>query len=409
MHDEALQRLHSFFSLAVDKFKRGNTHAGHEYIQRCRDIAENLEFGPQTPSEVLSKCYLVGAYEAVLSCFQQCGGKGASGDMLPIMACGIYASRGEPHEILKAAKHIANVEQRRLRQKSAELWKVINTPLTNEPSIDLLVLTYNREAYVEQSLRQLGKTLYKNYRVFIADNGSTDKTWEIVQHAKDFFPANIPVQIQRFPTNIGRPAGHNWLLTEMDHGDAEYIAIGDDDLIDVPTDWLHRMIQTMKAIPDCACVGGKAISPGWPESIHAGIRNIIGFDSQGIHMTNDGECYDVAQFDYVDIVDHVIGCLHIFDRRSLEQAGLFDIRFTPCQMVDIEHHLRMRLAGVNIAFNGFIKFTHLRGMGKAVGNERALLGNSLGNMLKLMYKYSEEEVCEGIARRHEERNAWLMV
>ena len=47
-------------------------------------------------------------------------------------------------------------------------------------------------------------------------------------------------------------------------------------------------------------------------------------------------------------------------------------------------------------------------MGKAVGQERALLGNSLGNLLKLTYKYSAEEVLDGISRRHEERNAWLM-
>jgi len=402
--------IFSLFSLARSKFEHGKEEAGKQYLQSLLEVSSTMardDFSSAhlADPELLQRLYLSGAHDALLNLFEA---GDISGDNAAIMAASIYFSRNEPHKALLAAKGIGDFEQRRLRQKTVELWQDIHAPLEHEPRVHLLVLAHNREDYAEESLRQLGRTDYRNYAVFLADNGSSDSTWEIVCRAKEFFPPHVPVHIQRFPTNIGRPAGHNWLLTGHDHSAADYIAIGDDDLISVPPTWLTAMVNTIRAFPNCACVGGKAKSPGWPAMIHAGIRNITDFGPGYINLTNNGESPDLGQFDYVDIVDHVIGCLHIFDRKHLEQAGLFDIRFSPCQCVDIEHHLRMRLAGMNIVFNGLISFVHLRGMGKAVGKEKALQGNSLGNLMKLSYKYEAETVHREIAERHAERNRWLV-
>ena len=405
--ETAPEHLSSLFSLAKSKFQRDNAAAGARYVEKFLSEVGNVPLEKLATKEMLSMLYQAGAHDTLLELFASAEGEAMHG-MLPYVASAIFFSRNEPHNALLAAKYIQNPEQRRLRQKAAELWSTLHAPLVEEPEVHLLILTYNRVDYVEESLRQLGRTRYANYSVFIADNGSTDGTWDIAKRAAEFFPPHIPVHVQRFPTNIGRPAGHNWLLTGHDHSQADYIAIGDDDLISVPQNWLADMVQTAKAFPRCACVGGKAVSPGWPASVHAGIRNITDFGPGFIELTNNGESYDIGQFDFVDIVDHVIGCLHIFDRRALDDAGLFDIRFSPCQCVDIEHHLRMRLAGMDIVFNGFVHFVHLRGMGKAVQNEKGLQGNSYGNLIKLSYKYDTETVHKEIAARHEERNTWLM-
>jgi GT2 family glycosyltransferase len=274
--------------------------------------------------------------------------------------------------------------------------------------VHLIVLTHNRAAYVEQALRQLGETAYRNYAVYIADNGSSDGTREISLRAREFFPPHVQVETQAFPVNIGRPAGHNWLLAGYDHDAAEFIAIGDDDLTRVPPDWLTRMVRTAQVFSGCACVGGKALNPGWPARVHCGARNVTVFGRHlGLEMTNDGEQEDLGQFDYVDLVDHVIGCLHIFDRRALEESGFFDIRFSHSQCVDVEHHLRLRLAGKNIVFNGLIAFEHQRVTGNAAAGDEALMGNSMGNVVKLLYKYNEKEVRCALEERRRERAAWL--
>lgn len=357
--------------------------------------------------EHMAILYQCTAVEPLLDLFENVQ-DAADGAALAQMASALYFSRHEPHNAARAARRLVSPEECRLRAKTAELWEAVMAPLPEEPLVHLLILTCNRASYVENALRQLGKTSYRNYSVYIADNGSTDGTWDIVQRAQDFFPSHVKVNLLNFPTNIGRPAGHNWLLTAFDHSAADYIAIGDDDLIAVPQDWLTRMVQTARAIPGCGCVGGKALSPGWPATVHGGIRNIIEFSPQAVALTNEGDCPDVGQFDYIDIVDHVIGCLHIFDRCALESAGLFDIRLSPCQFVDIEHHLRMRLAGMRIVFNGLIHFMHLRGMGKEVQKSASLNGNSLGNRIKLFYKYDQNLVQRELAARREDRRQWLL-
>ncbi len=351
--------------------------------------------------------YLAGEQDLLLEVYARHAGK-STHDLLPMLAAAVFFARQEPQKALNVSKYIRNLEQRRLCQKTAELWPVLHAPLEREPRVHLLILTYNREDYVARALEQLAATDYTNYAVYIADNGSGDRTLECVRQAARCFPDHVPVHIQAFPTNIGRPAGHNWLLTEHDHRDAEFIAIGDDDLVRVPPDWLKRMIQTARAFPGCGCVGGKALTPGWPLMVHGSARDIRQFGPDTIRLTNSDDQIDLGQFDYVDIVDHVIGCLHIFDRAAFEETGLFDISLSPCQYVDIEHHIRMLSGQRRIIYNGLIAFEHYRGMGARVGKDAVLGGNSAGNILKILSKHDIKATNEQLIRYHESRNAWLL-
>lgn len=407
----ALGKAEYLFTLAGRHKNQGDEEGFLSFSARycaavCNAIADGTAGADELPG-ALAKLYLTGDADLLFSLLQAAPQNGDN-DFLARMASAAAFREGEPHRALIAAKQIRSAEERRLRQKTAEMWGTLQSPLAEEPRVHLLILSHNRVEHVEHALCELAATDYRNYAVFIADNGSSDGTWDIVRRAGDIFPEHVPVSVQSFPTNIGRPAGHNWLLTGHDHSPAEFIAIGDDDLIRVPPDWLTRMVQTARAFPGCACVGGKALSPGWPPLVHGGIRNITAFGDSRLDLTNGDEQTDIGQFDYVDIVDHVIGCLHIFDRAELEDTGLFDIRFSPCQCVDIEHHLRMRLAGKKIVFNGLIAFEHMRAMGRAVAKDSSLLGNSVGNVVKLLYKYPRDTVHKALAERREERNAWLM-
>jgi GT2 family glycosyltransferase len=404
-----LEHLLSLHNLVRHSAGRNNDASRAERGRRLAEAAAGFLRGNPARSDLLSALgllYQAGGYEEIYELFPDLCAE--TGDDLPArLAVSAAFALGRPDRALRAAKAVHDPEARRLRQKTAELWEDLHAPLEREPRVHLLVLTHNRKQHAEHALRRLAGTAYGNYAVYIADNGSEDGTWETVRRACRIFPASVPVLPVRFPTNIGRPAGHNWLLTAHDHSAADYIAIGDDDLIRVPPDWLSRMVLTARLFPDCACVGGKGLTPGWPARVHAGIRNFTNFGNGSVDLTNSDEQDDLGQFDYLDMVDHVIGCLHIFDRRHLEETGLFDIRFSPCQCVDIEHHLRMRLAGKTIVFNGLIAFEHLRGMGRALTRDAALMGNSIGNVVKLLYKYQPETVARELTARRRERNAWL--
>lgn len=334
-------------------------------------------------------------------------GKYENCDFTNIIASSLFFKSLEPHNAIQFIRKIKNKEEQALRLKAVGMWQNLHRSLEAEPRVHLLLLSYNRIDFVYNALCELAKTNYKNYAVYIADNGSSDGTWEIVQKANEIFPEDIPVYVEQLPTNIGRPAGHNWLLTKYSHADAEYIAIGDDDLVSVPENWLEQMIKTFQEIPNCGCVGGKALSPGTPLRVHGGIRNFIEFEKGVLNLTNGDEQNDIGQFDYVDMVDHVIGCLHVFDKKAFEKAGLFDIALSPCQCVDIEHQLRLNFAGYKIAFNGLIGFEHWRAMGKAVVKSQRLIGNSIGNALKVTYKHDISKTHKALKKREKHRQEWL--
>jgi GT2 family glycosyltransferase len=410
----------SYLNLANHYLRKGNKER-HAHFLRLADKVGSTEGAVQgnSPShgrgfqkqpdcpgnEELIQLFNLGREQILIELFDHY----SDHELLPYLTSAIHFSQGNPAQAAQAAAGIRNREQRKLRQKTAELWDVLHAPLANEPRVHLIILCHNRENYVERALQQLASTNYDNYAVYLADNGSADKTWEVVQEAVKHFPAHVPVAMERFPTNIGRPAGHNWLLTKYDHSGADYIAIGDDDLVEVPPDWLTRMIQTARVFPKCAVVGGKALNPGKPDVIHGGVRNILEFTSDKLEMSNNDDVIDFGQFDYVDKVDHVIGCLHIYDRKVLGKVGLFDIRFSPCQFVDIDHHLRIRMADHEIIFNGLIAFKHLRGMGKKSQKNDSLAGNAFGNIHKLLHKHNTKKVNAVLQSNAKERLAWLLI
>lgn len=49
--------------------------------------------------------------------------------------------------------------------------------------IDILMATYNGEKYLEEQLASIENQTYTHWRLVVHDDGSTDKTWEIL---KDF-------------------------------------------------------------------------------------------------------------------------------------------------------------------------------------------------------------------------------
>ena len=350
----------------------------------------------------LSELLACGCYEQVLAA------RDAVHPDLPHLLTAALLREGDLAGAETLLGQLPETEETLLRRKALSLLPRLAEPLDVQPRVHLIVLCHNREKELMRSFEQLARTSYDNYAVYIADNGSTDATWERVQEARRLFPEHVPVTLERLPTNIGRPAGHNWLLTKYDHCAADYIAIGDDDLVSVSPDWLEMMVKTALLFPNAAAVGGKALDPGLPPIVHAGVRNITQFTDKEFSMTNSAPQVDVGQFDCIDLVDHVIGCLQLYDRAMLfDEAGLFDIRFSPCQCVDIEHHLRIRTLGRDIVYNGFIRFEHLRAMGRKVGGDRALWGNSLGNIIKLLMKYDDTEVNRKILTWRSNRQKWL--
>ena len=58
-------------------------------------------------------------------------------------------------------------------------------------TVDILLATYNGERYLDEQIRSILNQTYKDWRLIVHDDGSTDRTKEIIQHYSKQYDKNI--------------------------------------------------------------------------------------------------------------------------------------------------------------------------------------------------------------------------
>jgi len=97
--------------------------------------------------------------------------------------------------------------------------------MTNNNSfIDICMATYNGEKYLEQQLDSILEQTYKNFKINIIDDKSTDNTVEILKDYKIRFPNKIFYEVNG--NNIGFVKNFEKLLKKSTK---DYIALSDQD------------------------------------------------------------------------------------------------------------------------------------------------------------------------------------
>jgi glycosyltransferase involved in cell wall biosynthesis len=111
--------------------------------------------------------------------------------------------------------------------------------------IAVLLCAHNAEKYIEEAVDSILAQSCEDFEFFIVENGSTDRTWEIIQSCKDsrIKAFQTPVEQLSFNLNFG-----------MMQTEAEYIARMDADDIARPQR-LARQAAFLDANPDVHVVG----------------------------------------------------------------------------------------------------------------------------------------------------------
>lgn len=99
---------------------------------------------------------------------------------------------------------------------------------SKKAKVDILIPTYNREQYIEQCIDSILNQTYKDINIIIYDDGSTDKTRQIIEYYQKF---HSNIQYIRGVENRGVGFARNILL---ESSKAEYIAWQDSDDISNP-------------------------------------------------------------------------------------------------------------------------------------------------------------------------------
>ena len=96
------------------------------------------------------------------------------------------------------------------------------------PKVNILLSTYNGEAFLEQQLDSLQAQTYKNIEIYIRDDGSTDNTIEIIKRYEDRYE-NFRIS---FGNNIGATNSFFQLSVNCGAKDQLYAFCDQDDVWD---------------------------------------------------------------------------------------------------------------------------------------------------------------------------------
>lgn len=98
-----------------------------------------------------------------------------------------------------------------------------------QPKVTVGIITYNHEKFIRQAIEGVLIQTYDNYEIIISDDNSTDRTIEIINEYKHFYPDKIKVLKNK--ENLGASKNFRKLYQQCD---GDYVAMldGDDYWID---------------------------------------------------------------------------------------------------------------------------------------------------------------------------------
>ncbi len=275
-----------------------------------------------------------------------------------------------------------------------------DTPTSSDFSdVAVLLYSWNKADLLESTLAALAKTDLRSAKIFVLDNGSTDRLPQVIRQAKALFPQGAFESVT-LPINVGAPAARNWLLSLPDVQKAKWAAFLDDD-VELPTNWLNHLVSAAEA-HDADVVGCCITSATKPRTVQSadyhllpprdGPKTFEDYQENILVFDNCANDFDLGLFSYSRPATSVSGCCHLLSLASVEQCGDFDICFTPTQFDDLERDLRLGRKGLRIHYAGNLSIGHIQHSSLAKAQSLKSIGHVFGNKIKLEGKYSQAEV-----------------
>ncbi|MFN2612664.1 MAG: glycosyltransferase, partial [Solirubrobacterales bacterium] len=195
-------------------------------------------------------------------------------------------------------------------------------PMTDWPSVSVILCSYNGGATIGESLKAVGELRYPDYEVIVVDDGSTDATSAIAaEHDCRLISTD----------NQGLAAARN---VGLDAAGGEIVAFIDDDAAP-DADWLtflaHSFITT-----DNAGVGGPNLAVAEDGPVAQCVAHAPGGATHVLLSDDEAE--------------HIPGCNMAFRRAALEEIGGFDRRFVVAGD-DVDVCWRLHARGLRLGFN----------------------------------------------------------
>lgn len=99
--------------------------------------------------------------------------------------------------------------------------------IENKPLVTILLLTYNQQEFIADSIKSALNQDYPKLQIIISDDSSSDKTYEIAKNVVENYVGEHHVTLRKTKENLGIGTHFNDVLPLVD-GDYVFLAAGDD-------------------------------------------------------------------------------------------------------------------------------------------------------------------------------------
>lgn len=187
--------------------------------------------------------------------------------------------------------------------------------MDKQPLVFIILLNYNGYKDTIECIESLEKIIYKNYKIIVVDNASTDESEKIL---KCKFPKHIFIQTGK---NLGFAGGNNiGIKYAIDNG-AEYVLLLNNDTV-VKIDFLEYLIKAHIEGDNVGISIGKIYYHSEPNKIWYAGGYISKFRGNAYHIGIDE--IDVGKYDKTKYIDFATGCTQLISVKAIKDVGFME-------------------------------------------------------------------------------------
>ena len=239
-------------------------------------------------------------------------------------------------------------------------------------------MTWNALPLLKKCLPSVVDTKYDNLEIILADNASTDGSFEWVSSA---FPT---VKIVRHPENWAFCRGNN---VAYSHTTGDYVLFLNND-VEVPSDWLSPLVARMESDDRIGAVQPKLLQYDRRQCFEYAGASGGYIDRWGYPFTRGRVFFtleeDKGQYDDARRIFWATGAALLLRRTAIDKIGLFDERFF-MHMEEIDLCWRLQRCGYSIFVDPESRVFHIGGGSLPQGEARKTYYNFRNNLL-VLYK-----------------------
>ncbi len=255
-----------------------------------------------------------------------------------------------------------------------------------EPTVLIIIVTYNKKGYVTRLLKSLREIRFKNYDILVVDNASKDGTYD---HLRKTFSKVMCIHNRE---NLGGSGGFNTgLRFAYKQEKYKYLWLLDDDVV-VSEDSLKNLVDVLEKSDDIAVAGSQMCQLDNPE-----VTNEVGAYvdlERGCLILNRHLTRKINNSSGIFDVDYVAAASMLVDAAVAKRAGLMEEFFI--HFDDVDWCLRIKKMGYRVVAVADSVIWHLSAAEKPITWQQYY---DVRNMLFLLKKHASKRVVSRFIRR----------